>query len=1069
MKRQLWISIMLIVTLAASFTIVQPTAAMPPYPEDSVQVTAQDLEARLQSTDRAAYSTSDLKFLNQRNPVEVQRIQERLKLLKEGNTIEANALAKIADDRVLVILVEFAGTDTFTWDPLNSRWDPLGIADPAEDAGEGDCSVIAAKIAEKMGVDELTEPIEITYGPTLHNELPRPISAADRSGDTIWTEDFSKEWFDAFMFGDGIKFDYTRQDGSVVYEDFTGQSVRQYYNEMSGGLYDIEGDIIGWIPLDHSATWYGSDECPGRRSVSTTSSTLIGAYGNTPGAGTAQTMVFDALTKVEEMRAAGELPGFDWANYDLDGNGVIDRLWVVHAGYGEEDSTVLLNRVAVDFDPDPGAVQFGYGESAVWSHSSSLPNMTIPGTSMKVGPYITMPENGGIGVFAHEYAHNLGANDLYAYTGGETSAGFWTLMADDWTGYPIGYQPPALDPMHLDWWGWLNPRTIVDPTQVYTVTLGQAGEFPGGEGVYRGAKIILPEGRAPLGIMPYAGSYMFWGGKAPLINSMMTLKTPIAVPAEGGSLEFQLVYDIETEWDFLWVQASTDGGETWDFLKSPNMICTHDPSWIGYLYGLPDDLCAADIYGFSGWTASYPDYELETFDLAAYAGQNVLIRFWYMTDWGTEYVGPFLDEIKVTSGVDTLFYDGAEAGPDNWEFADLFTINDGYKIFDQAYYLQWRNVGDNGGYDSGLGDPRFRYGPTNTGLLVWYNNGMYGDNEIMSYLTDYPSFGPKGQMLVVDAHGDPYRNPDLVAAGYPNEAANLVHRMLMRDAPFSLNDSVDFLYGGKKFTGRPLVDFFDDAFGYYPGAEFVDLGPYQSWAWLTKQWDASAVIPATDYYTINAPGYNGMDPFRFGCSLYTSGPYAGYVGCYWYPSGIGYPGSTGNPSEFDAHYGWRVQVVDESVDGTTATVKIWNTRYNGAFTPDKTRVNMSETVTYSYQIPEFTMDTFCVDLQTDRMTYVSSVNMIPLAQTCDEVIGTPVRAITSAEVKAVAWVPQTTVLGVQVSRAFSFTVQPKLLETRFNLNLGRYSLGKEVFALPANTVVVTTDKPFSYWMPALFK
>ena len=35
-----------------------------------------------------------------------------------------------------------------------------------------------------------------------------------------------------------------------------------------------------------------------------------------------------------------------------------------------------------------------------------------------------MPENGGIGVFAHEYAHNLGAIDLYAYGSGETFGRF---------------------------------------------------------------------------------------------------------------------------------------------------------------------------------------------------------------------------------------------------------------------------------------------------------------------------------------------------------------------------------------------------------------------------------------------------------------------------------------------------------------------------------------------------------------------------------------------------------------------------------------------------------------------
>ena len=89
-----------------------------------------------------------------------------------------------------------------------------------------------------------------------------------------------------------------------------------------------------------------------------------------------------------------------------------------------------------------------------------------------------MPENGGIGVFAHEYGHNLGAMDLYAYGVGETSAGFWTLMADDWTGYPIGFEPPAVDPWHLDRWGWLNPMVITDPSQVYTVNLGQASTSP---------------------------------------------------------------------------------------------------------------------------------------------------------------------------------------------------------------------------------------------------------------------------------------------------------------------------------------------------------------------------------------------------------------------------------------------------------------------------------------------------------------------------------------------------------------------------------------------------------------
>jgi hypothetical protein len=61
------------------------------------------------------------------------------RLLKAGQTAEANALALSGTDRVLVILVEFAGTDVFTWTAGVSTWDPRGIADPNGDPLESTC------------------------------------------------------------------------------------------------------------------------------------------------------------------------------------------------------------------------------------------------------------------------------------------------------------------------------------------------------------------------------------------------------------------------------------------------------------------------------------------------------------------------------------------------------------------------------------------------------------------------------------------------------------------------------------------------------------------------------------------------------------------------------------------------------------------------------------------------------------------------------------------------------------------------------------------------------------------
>lgn len=896
MQRQRILSLATIVALVASLLLTAIAGANPPAPGDpGVQPTA--------DTTVGPRMTNLGKTVDQPNPYDFWRNRERQRLLANGQYLEAQSLAVEADDRVLVVLVEFAGTDTFTWNP-GDHWDPLGRADLSEEVVDaegnpvlGDCSNI------------ITETKTFTYSGPMHNDIPRPLSAEDRSGDTIWTEDFSKGWFEAFMWGDGVKFNYTREDGSVVSEDFTGMSVRDFYMDMSGGKYDITGDVIGWVKVPHSTWYYDADQCPGARSTSA-SGVQRGAI---PGAGNARQLVKDSLDAVNAI--SNTIPGFDWHNYDRDKDGVIDRLWVVHAGYGEEDSTTLLNRT-------------DYGEAAVWSHSSAVTPPYKVSSDVAAGPYIIMPENGGIGVFAHEYGHNLGAADLYAYNAGETSAGFWTIMADDWTGFPIGFQPPAADPMHLDWWGWLNPMVIQDTSKTYQFKLGQASRFPGGEGVYRGAKIGLPDGVLDLPVPVWQGGHYFWGGADELANGQMVTKAPVAIPAGGATLSFDLVYDIEEQWDFMWVQASDDGGTTWKTLTNANTRCDHVSEWVGGLYGFPEDLCAAGIGGFTGYNENWPDPEAQTFDLSAFAGKNVLLRLWYMTDWGTQYSGPFVDDIKVTAGAQTLLADDAETDSGLWTFTAPFERSDGTLTFGQRFYLQWRNVGEDGGYDSALGEKRWRYGPANSGLTVWYENEFYGDNEVFNYLTDAPSFGPKGRMLIVDAHPEPYRDPGWMSLGYNNEAANLDHRGQMRDATFSLNPTVTFQYpslvpgapGWNDFASRPAVSAFHDAFGYYPGAEYQPGGPVgqTSKRWMTKQWDASTVMPSKTLYGVKAPGYNGKDRFRYACSMNA----AGQVLCYSYASGLGVPGGSGNPGDVMGQYGWHVQIVDQTAK--TATIKVWN-------------------------------------------------------------------------------------------------------------------------------------------------
>ena len=119
-------------------------------------------------------------------------------------------------------------------------------------------------------------------------------------------------------------------------------------------------------------------------------------------------------------------PDFPWADYDIedqgdrdgDGNvlepdGVIDHVVLVHAGKDKSGG---------------GGDQ---GTYAIWAHSSAVAGgAPIPGTDLMLSNYIVQPEDSGVGVFAHEYGHDLGLPDLYdTSNAGSSDVDFWDLMS----------------------------------------------------------------------------------------------------------------------------------------------------------------------------------------------------------------------------------------------------------------------------------------------------------------------------------------------------------------------------------------------------------------------------------------------------------------------------------------------------------------------------------------------------------------------------------------------------------------------------------------------------------------
>ncbi len=170
--------------------------------------------------------------------------------------------------------------------------------------------------------------------------------------------------------------------------------------------------------------------------------------------------------------------------YDIDGDGnfqepdgVIDHFQIVHAG-GDEAAgdpnqgtdAIWSHRWQANLQPGgPLGVGVNVGSNAGLVSSTDVPNNP---TGLWVYDYTVQPENGGLGVFAHEFGHDLDLPDLYdtsGNTGGaENNTGFWTLMSSGSNigdGGPdgIGDDPTDLGAYELFQLGWLQPQGKLGP------------------------------------------------------------------------------------------------------------------------------------------------------------------------------------------------------------------------------------------------------------------------------------------------------------------------------------------------------------------------------------------------------------------------------------------------------------------------------------------------------------------------------------------------------------------------------------------------------------------------------
>ena len=195
-------------------------------------------------------------------------------------------------------------------------------------------------------------------------------------------------------------------------------SVKQYFSDMSEGVFQPQFDVKGVVKVSKNYAYYGQDQSENNRDIK-----------------------YKEMIK-EACELAKSQLGVNFSEYDANNDGNVDLVYVIHAGYGQNT---------------------GGEENTLWAKTSFNYITTIDGKEISAhginselnfnkGNYIT-----GIGVICHEFSHTMGIPDLYPYNSkayvNNQEPESWDLMDAGEYGNN-GYTPVPYCAWELDIMGW---------------------------------------------------------------------------------------------------------------------------------------------------------------------------------------------------------------------------------------------------------------------------------------------------------------------------------------------------------------------------------------------------------------------------------------------------------------------------------------------------------------------------------------------------------------------------------------------------------------------------------------
>jgi Zinc carboxypeptidase len=208
-----------------------------------------------------------------------------------------------------------------------------------------------------------------------------------------------------------------------------------------------------------------------------------------------------------------------------------------------------------------------------------------------------------------------------------------------------------------------------------------AGEYPQFESSVA-AKYDRPGGPFD----PHSGTHYAYSQIAD--QSFKRLTHTVNVPASGADMSFWVSYNTEQDWDMVFVEEHTVGQDDWTTLQdvSGNDYTTQSTGesckpengpggwrtihpFMDHYQTIVDDDCIPEGTTGEWWAANGTsgDWQNWQVDLAGpngrFLGHEVEVSITYVSDWATQGLGVFVDDIDVSTGEGTTSF---ESGDDGW-------------------------------------------------------------------------------------------------------------------------------------------------------------------------------------------------------------------------------------------------------------------------------------------------------------------------------------------------------------------------------------------------------------------